>query len=825
MSGTQYYRPYTNEYDEYQSDNDSESGSESSTSTSSTISSSYENTIARGTDDPRYAIIRAAGPSLVNPEQQMYYQKGNHTENYGYPYVDWTPPRINDTVDDRTLNTYFPASKATQTSLFSISSANRDKNVYPNSTYFTLKTPRTYKNITQIQVVNINFPYFLNQNMDLSGVFTNVALWVSSNYGINYANCGACLGQVGRGGVTSSMIGGSFSEYGRISPTTQTHPLIHTYTLSPGDYMGPQMAAELNKQMNLTPPFNIISYAEHRQIFLATKTVDHLFNTGGKWYYSVSRKSYLPNVSRDVIRDDYIPQVLLEDPTSPTEREVFVAYFYPVLKQAFTGLFDHKFLDFGSYMTDEVESRVMVFEGLSSPFYYELTYLNRSVLKSMRRQGTFEYFPIHSYNWTFNYNTQKLSVQHSDLHPSLQSDIQNTMIRHKCQEIEALGYSGAEFQGIQTRSQYVSAVVNDLAGRMNKALNTYLTPDALANSNIMIPRAKPLSEMTEEDLFALGQTPPLISMTTESTPLCHFLNEHTSIDNNCMLTRAGGSILPYYTGVDVSCSDFKSLYSTFLNYYSTNTGLTRDIQTVHTNSLRNTSNMVNAKYKTVLPESLLSNNAYLNNKGTGGVTFYGSKLVHIPSTPTELEGRGVYPADISCCAIVNAVLNNFYGCLPANYLINTITYKMGFGTSNILNFYTTEGINTINVEHNLFLQMNLEQSLNRLDVAGKENYNISNETTSSYRLMLGKIPTRGTITAGSILTTIIQLPPKFESSPLASLDHFTFRFFLDDMVPLDLLFPFPLYNPNTNPPTPTPTDWDVIIQIDEQIGQITPSDK
>jgi hypothetical protein len=110
-------------------------------------------------------------------------------------------------------------------------------------------------------------------------------------------------------------------------------------------------------------------------------------------------------------------------------------------------------------------------------------------------------------------------------------------------------------------------------------------------------------------------------------------------------------------------------------------------------------------------------------------------------------------------------------------------------------------------------------------VAGKENYNISNETTSSYHLMLGKIPTRGTINPGSILTTIIQLPPKFDSAPLASIDHFTFRFYLDDMVPLDLLYPFPLYNPNTTPFTPTPTDWDVIIQIDEQVGQITPSDK
>ena len=111
--------------------------------------------------------------------------------------------------------------------------------------------------------------------------------------------------------------------------------------------------------------------------------------------------------------------------------------------------------------------------------------------------------------------------------------------------------------------------------------------------------------------------------------------------------------------------------------------------------------------------------------------------------------------------------------------------------------------------------MNLEQPLNRLDVGGKENYNISNETTSSYRLMLGKIPTRGNINPGSILTTIIQLPPKFDTAPLASIDHFTFRFFLDDMVPLDLLYPFKI----------TGTEWDGVLQIDEQVGLIAPSDK
>ena len=814
MSGSpQYYRPYTNEYDLYQSDNESDSGSE--TSTSSTVSSSYENTIARGTDDPRYAIIRAAGPTLANPQEQMYYQKGNHTENYGYPYADWTPSTTNTMVNDKTLSTYYPASKATQTSLFSITSTNRDINVYPHSTYFTLKTPRTYKNITQIQITNINFPYFLNQTVDFSSVFTSVAEWVSSNYGIKYANCNSCLGQIGLGGVTSSMIGGSFSEYGRISPTTQTHSLIHTYTVSPGDYMGPQMAAELNKQFNLTPPFNIVSYADHRKIFLAMKTVDHLFNTGGKWYYSVSSRTYLPNVSRDVIRNDFIPHVVLDDPVQPNEREVFVAYFYPVLKRAFAGMFDHKFLDFGSYTTDEVRNRVMTFEGLSSQLYYEITYLNRDILKSMRRQGTFEYFPIHSYNWTFNNNTKKLSVQHSDLHPTLQKDIQDTTQRHKYQEMEALGYSPAQFRALQIKSQNMSAVVNDLTSTMNKALKTYLSAEALANSNTMIPQVEEFTEMTDEALFALSREPPAL-VNPNSRPLYQLLEEYSSIDANCMLTRAGGSVLQEFTGVDVSCSDFKSLYSTFLNYYSTNTGYNRDIHTVHTNSLCNTSNYVNGKYKTVLPQSLLANNAFLNNKGTGGVTFYGSKPIHVASTPTELEGRSLYPTDVSCCAIIRAVLNNFYGCLPANYVINTVNYKMGLGTTDLLNFYNTEGLNEITAQYNLFLQLNLEQPLNRLDVAGKENYNISNETTSSYHLMQCKIPTKGqTLSPGSMLSTVIQLPAKFDAAPLASLDHFTFRFFLDDMVPLDLLYPFKM----------TGTDWDIVMQIEEQVGQIAPSDK
>jgi hypothetical protein len=82
--------------------------------------------------------------------------------------------------------------------------------------------------------------------------------------------------------------------------------------------------------------------------------------------------------------------------------------------------------------------------------------------------------------------------------------------------------------------------------------------------------------------------------------------------------------------------------------------------------------------------------------------------------------------------------------------------------------------------------------------------------------MMGKIPSRNaSLSPGSIMTTIIQSPAKFDTVPLASLDHFTFRFYLDDMVPLDLLYPFRM----------TGTNWDAVIQIDEQIGTLPLSTK
>ena len=108
--------------------------------------------------------------------------------------------------------------------------------------------------------------------------------------------------------------------------------------------------------------------------------------------------------------------------------------------------------------------------------------------------------------------------------------------------------------------------------------------------------------------------------------------------------------------------------------------------------------------------------------------------------------------------------------------------------------------------------MNPEQSLNNMDTAGNENYNIANQSMGEYKKVFGKLLLQG-LTAGQVCQTIVQIPATFPTAPLASLDHFSFNFLLDTMVPLSRLYPFVF----------TGTDWNAIIQVDEQVGAFNPN--
>jgi hypothetical protein len=823
-----YYSPFTPKID------DPESDSASTTSTDSG-SSGFTDSTARGLDDPRYAIIRAAGPTLDTDAKQLFYQL--QTKNqvfYGSPYdqKDIYDPSTNFVTNIPYLP-FVPPQVATKTTLFSINSTNRDMNIYPQSTYFKLKTSRTFKNVTQIQFVQMLFPNFLNATPDASALYTQIATYVSNTNSnlFDFSNCYSCLGNVGTRGFTTSLNGGSFSEAGRTNPVATDNPLVHTFTLKGGSYEPGVTSNEMDKQLNTTPPFNIISYTEHRQLFFRNRNANHLFNEPGKWYYSPSTGTYTRNASKSLIQSDYLPNTILES-VEPSEKELFVAYFYPVLKAALYSAYDNKFLNLGTDSLATVNQRVRNYEGLASPYYYNLCYTNLHMLKSIRRVHTFEYHPINSYNYTYSHVDSKMLVSHTDLHPSLTREIQAYYETSKLQVAKDLGYTSRDLAILKAQAAAVTATTGDLNEQLQMALqevgvSPYIfSKEALGNPNTpLLMQSKQAIATTDSDdaLIALTRdvvdsslSPPAIinrsfPASLGWTTLAQLVQDASNAAVAAPGTRAfTAPYLQQLQSLNRVSSNFPRLYTTFLNSYSTNIGHSTVLTEIQIQGLALTSNYVNKKYASVFPPALLQNNAYLNGKGTGAVTFYSSKNIHYASTPDDTNGRDltIIKNDASsCCSFMTAAIQNFYSCLPAEYVVNTVFYKMGYGINNILSLYSTNSLTSSTAKNNVYIQLNEEYSLNSMDVAGTENANVSNETTSETNKVFGKILVQG-LTAGQTAQTIVQKPALFPSSPLASLDHFTFNFLLDTMVPLSKLYPF----------VTTGTDWSGILQIDEAVA-------
>jgi hypothetical protein len=244
--------------------------------------------------------------------------------------------------------------------------------------------------------------------------------------------------------------------------------------------------------------------------------------------------------------------------------------------------------------------------------------------------------------------------------------------------------------------------------------------------------------------------------------------------------------------------------------------LSHAVKTVLQNTTAATSNYVNKTYSRVLPRNILQDNAFMNNVGTGGLKLHTSKTIHYASSPSDIDGREVQLESAlvtnTCCAFVNSALYNFYSCLPSEYLINSAFYKLGFGIGDILSFYSTNALTVAPATYNLYVQLNTELSLNFMDIANNENYTQSNQSTGECNMVFGKLLTQGS-SPGAFTQTIVQVPATFTTAPLASLDRLSFSFFLDNMVPLNKLFPFQLSG----------TDWDAIIEIDENVAAMPPS--
>lgn len=722
-----YYRPY--EPDDEDNDNETDQTSESGSVES-------ENTTFDRFEDPRYAIIKAAGPSFKTlSKQELYNNTGIQSSVY--------EPATQSTFTNSIL--YLPPSKTTQSSLFSIKSSNRDQNIYPASARFSLKLPRVYRNVSQVRCVQLSFPYYQAAIANPSSLRSTMISYLHANLSPStFSSSVSCLD------TTSATYSFMYREVGRTNPVPDASgaPLYLVTQLRDGGYNPDSIVAELNKQMNSTPYFNIIDYATHYATFKANLTLTHLFNYPNDYTYDPVTNRFTQITQPSDVQALFLPVTYTQAVSSPTDREIFTAYYYPVLKIAVLDPADQYQLDLNGYTYETTYKRVVnFFEGLDSNFYYNLCSSNINFLTKLRRKYTFEYAPILKYNWYYDVNNNRIGVTFNELCTGITSDIvsQNGNCITAAQQQFCLSATG--FLTLQASTAYAGAVVADFYNVINKALascmgipygvysqndignqltvistsNTILPPDQLvsSSSNLLAialggPPNKPVVPASPyyppnppaftfgPIMFAdaSGLTATLVNQTaaTALAPAGYTLAYSTAL--GCLNTASyinryvGAGIVSGYGGVNYTdtsigtcitegvITNFSTLYGQYLKYYNIYSTQLNTISSILGCSNADLNYYVNRKYGTVFPPELLNIGAlnikggYLNTIDTSiDVEWFTNNRLCRESTP--FDDFASEEQKIGCGVINSYIYNTFYGPLPPKYVQNLLTFKIG----------------------------------------------------------------------------------------------------------------------------------------------------
>ena len=764
-----YYRPY-----------DSNTDSETETDTDSDTSED------RRKQDPRYAILVAPGPSLASQ---------NTTINpivVGAPWDEKTNIR---SLED---HVYLDPPKTTKTSLISIKSTDRDVSVFPTPFRFQLKLPRVYKNVTRFQLVQMSFPNGAN-NVIPTTLFTSTLVLKLLSLGIPSSCLSTCTSVINCTLASNSM---GVLEQGRLTPAGQ--PLLGTISVPHGNYTEPQMAAELTFQANSTPPLNLVSYDDFKDVFMNTRDVSILFTEPGNCYCSAINNVRFNAHSKENIMNTYYNQQHIDIIPEITEEVAYIAYYFPILKEMVATGRSEPFLRSITLSFQEITNVVMgPFLGLDSQIYYQLCQQNQTVLDGYRKHLTFETRNINQYTWVYNQNERRYTTIHDTLHPSIQRDLAKQYQYILNQELEISNLNTQSFHTIKSNLTGYQSVLTHLERNLSSVLGTY--------------------SLTSGYSYSGGDN----HVTAESTFQAADLNADSDFTSMFSYTSTFGRIFNNYTGARMTFTSFKDYHSTMSSYHQLVQRTSQTISSIHGSVYRDYHMFVSSKYSGVLPSSMIANRTYLSNQGVP-VSFVTNQTMYVPGTAVPAQtfqpldgstiggstiGRVVDPCIKPCCEVLQAMVNSWYSTLPVNTVINSLTYRlgllnMGISKSSTFNIFSTVAQITSTTNMNFLLKINDEQGFNNLDLTMPENYNVSNEGTGQVKFVSGKILMADIGNTG-VSQTVIQNPTVFENA-LGKLDRLDFKIYYDDhaMTPAWLYMPYFL----------SLNEWNATFQIDEQVG-------
>jgi len=739
--------------------------------------------------DARFALLRA-------PTQQ---RAALGSAAVDHAYEQWDPTTNITSLEN---HVYLDPAKTTKTSLVCIKSINRDKTVHPSPYRFQIKLPRTYKNVTKFQLVQLSFPNGNSQNVSQAALLTSSIVRNLIDRGIPSTCISDCISLIDcSGGVTTSGV----VEQGRF--TASGEPLLVPLSVPEGGgggggYTENQLAQELTLRANSTPPFHMISYEAFREVFMTTRNPLCLFNEPSDCYYSrITHRKYGAHTKQDIM-SAYYTQAHLDSLPEITERIAFNAYYFPVLKEMLTTQRAEPFLQTDVLPYAEVVQRVLgVFEGLDSEFYYQLAQRNRGSLEVYRRHFTFEYRNINKYICSYNEQQRRCTVVHDTLHPSLLRDITVHESYYMDQQLALADLDTFSFRTLKDQTAQTAAVVRHMVGHVSTMLAGWHL----------------LSGVT----YAGGG----VYRGTESTIQAEALEADEEFTSMFRMTSSFGGCGMSYPGVVCRFSTFTDYHSTLSSYYQIHQSTQHAVSTIHGHVYEQLHHYVSSTYTRVLPQTMLDQRTYLVPHGVP-VSFVPGRSVYIPGESVLDAERGLSGAgagaganaigymDVDCkaicCSTLRGIIASWYSCLPAHFVLQTMTYRLGLinTTPTQFNFLSTVMTVTSTGNLNLYMNINDEQGFNNMDITMPENYMVSNETTGQVKLMCAKI-LMGQLGDTGISQTVIQNPSLFENG-LGKLDRLDIKIYYDDQN----ISPAWVYHPYNL----DFLEWNATFQVDEEVG-------
>ncbi len=299
------------------------------------------------------------------------------------------------------------------TTLVMISSRDRDTRLYPQPTFFTIRLPKTYKNIKTINITQLNL---LNSFFNFTEAKGNTFMYIR---------------EIGR---TKRDADGNLI------------PNDIRVQLRTGTYTTTSLVSELNNALNKTPLFADISGGLGAFIaqFQGTGDYSLLFNQPGPVVFNTLTQQYESNVTMSQLVARYFQNVQTVGTINFSYNECLVAYYYPIIKEmtASNIPFNQHPEALPEGFTVPNDYILFAFQGLSDPYILTLIQDPENVVlfDAYRQANTFLNFLVNKYTCTYNANQGRLQILAPSLNDSIIADINLNYTTFLTEEVLAAGF-------------------------------------------------------------------------------------------------------------------------------------------------------------------------------------------------------------------------------------------------------------------------------------------------------------------------------------------------------------------------------------------------